>query len=142
MVYQTGGEVKNAYAAYERAIRVDPGQVIAYNNLAWLAATRQERLDEALTWIKKANSLAPKGAPIYDTYGWVLRARGDLAGAAKILKEGIALEPSADLHYHLGVVQTESGVAAEAQDNFRQALKIAPNFDGANDAKQRLGLAK
>jgi tetratricopeptide (TPR) repeat protein len=138
LLQQEDGAAKEAYAAYERALRLEPKLVLAYNNLAWLAATRRERLDEALAWIQKARSLAPKEAMLYDTHGWVLRARGDPAGAMTVLNEGIGLQPSADLHYHLGVVQMEAGRADDARGNFRKALQIQPDFGDAKDAKSRL----
>lgn len=138
MLQQEDGVAKEAYEAYERAVRLEPKLILAYNNLAWLAATRRERLDDALAWIQKARSLAPKEAMLFDTHGWVLRARGDLAGAAATLTEGIGLQPSADLHYHLGVVQMETNRPDDARGNLRKALQIQPDFGDAKDAKARL----
>ena len=54
MLQQEAGAAKEAYESYERAIRIEPKLALAYNNLAWLAATRRERLAEALAWIQKA----------------------------------------------------------------------------------------
>lgn len=138
ILQQEEGKAKEAYEAYGRAIEVDPRLTIAYNNLAWLAASRRERLEEALAWIKRARELAPKDSMFLDTHGWVLRARGDLEGAASVLQEGVALKPSADLHYHLGVVQMERRHSEDARDNLRRALQLQPDFGEARDAKLRL----
>jgi tetratricopeptide (TPR) repeat protein len=127
-----------AYAAYEKALALEPKTVLAYNNLAWMAAERKERLADALAWITRARELEPKSSLLMDTHGWVLRARGDLDGAARVLSEGIALRPDADLHYHLGVVQMEQEKRGLARENFRKALQIRPDFDQALDAKRRL----
>lgn len=138
MLQQEAGAAKEAYESYERAIRIEPKLALAYNNLAWLAATRRERLDEALAWIQKALSLAPKEPTFYDTHGWVLRAKGDLPGAIAVLSQGIALRPNADLHYHLGIVQLEMGQSEEARGNLLKAMQIQPDFADAHDAKTRL----
>jgi tetratricopeptide (TPR) repeat protein len=138
MLHQEARAFKEAYEAYGRAIRIEPKLVLAYNNLAWMAATRRERLDEALAWIQKARSLAPKESTLFDTHGWVLRARGDLTGAAAVLSEGISENPSADLHHHLGVVRMEMGQLDDARANLRKALQIQPDFSDALDAKTRL----
>ncbi len=138
MLYQEQHAFKEAYAAYERVLALDPKSAAAYNNLAWIAATRHERLDEALVWIQKARTLTPKDSTLHDTQGWVLRAKGDLDAAMAVLSEGIALAPSADLHYHLGVIQMEKGRTDDARSNIRKALQIQPDFGEARDAKARL----
>lgn len=138
MLKQGQGAIVDAFKAYERAVRLEPKLVLAYNNLAWMAASRRERLDDALGWIQKARSLAPKETLLHDTHGWVLRARGDLDEAMAVLQEGIALQPSADLHYHLGVIQMEKGLVDDARNNFRKALQMQPDFRDASDAKKRM----
>jgi Flp pilus assembly protein TadD len=55
-----------------------------------------------------------------------------------VLNEGIGLRPTADLHYHLGVIQMETGRNGDARDNLRKALQLKPDFSEAMDAKQRL----
>jgi tetratricopeptide (TPR) repeat protein len=138
VLYQEQKAHKEAYAAYERALAIEPRAVLALNNLAWLAATRGERLAEATAWIEKARELAPKEPIIIDTQGWVLRARGELDKALAVLNEGMAVRPTVDLHYHLGVVQQEKGMLAEARDNLRKALQMQPDFADAKDARARL----
>jgi len=138
MILQEDGDLKAASDAYEKAIKVQPKFALAYNNLAWVATVRRERLNEAVQWIEKARSLVPKEATFFDTHGWVLRAKGDLNGSAKVLGEGIAISPSAELHYHLGVVEMERRRQDAARDNFRKALLIKPDFADAGDARSRL----
>jgi len=96
--------------AYPAAIDLDPKQVTAYNTLAWLVAERKERLDEALSWSKKAVELAPKVVEFQDTLGWVHRARGEHDKAALVLETVAALKPErAVIFYNLGVVYAEKG---------------------------------
>lgn len=129
---------KEAYSAYEKALTLDPKNILAYNNLAWMAAERKERLNDAVAWITKARELEPKNTLLMDTHGWLLRARGDLDASARVLSEAISMQPSSDLHYHLGVVQMDQGKRELARENLRKALQIRPDFDQALDAKRRL----
>lgn len=138
LLRQEQRDYKGAFTAYERTIKIAPNYLLAYNNLAWLAASRGERLDEAMVWIHQARALAPKNPNLCDTHGWVLRAKGDLDGAIAVLNEGIGIQPTADLHYHLGVIQMEKGRPDEARTNLRKALQIRPDFGDALDAKRRL----
>jgi len=135
---QEAGRFPQAYEAYERALSKDAALVMAYNNVAWMAATRKERLNEALAWIQKARSFAPKDVFLIDTHGWVLRARGDLDGAVKLYQEGLSIKPGADLYYHLGILLMEKGLMSEARDSLRHALQLQPDFPGAKDALVRM----
>ena len=139
MVHERNKRVAEAQHAYLTAIKLDPKQSIAYNNLAWLAAERRTRLDDALTWAKKAVELGPKVPQFQDTLGWVYRARGELDKAIPLLQKAAALKPqNAEILYHLGVVYAETGQAKEAAATLRKALALKDGFGGADDARRRL----
>jgi tetratricopeptide (TPR) repeat protein len=139
MVQQQAGQWKEATAAYEQALRLDGKLALACNNLAWMAAERKERLDDALRWSQKAVELAPGEPGFKDTLAWVKRARGDQAGAIELL-EALAAggKATAEHLYHLGVVRAEAGRKKEAIEAFRKALKMAPKFPQARDAERRI----
>lgn len=139
MLYQQTRQWQKAYQAYETATSLDPNAALAFNNLAWVAAERKERLDEALSWAQKASTLAPQNLTFKDTLAWVKYARGDKAGAAEILSS-LAKNPSADgeIHYHLAIVQAEQVHTAAAKAAFNKALQLSPNQAFAEDAKIRL----
>lgn len=129
----------DAERAYLDAVASDPSMFGAYNNLAFLAATRSTNLDQALAWANKAIEIAPTAFTLYDTLGWVHRARGELAPAVKAIQKAIADNPkSAGFHYHLGVVYADMGRTVEARAALQKALKLDPNFRMAADAKSRL----
>jgi len=128
-----------AEQAYLDAVKSDPTMYSAYNNLAFMAAVRKERLDDALAWAKKAVELAPKVTTTQDTLGWVYRARGELGPAAQALEKAVAANPKkASFRYHLGVVYAEQGKKKEAVAALQKALELDKNFNNAADAKQRL----
>lgn len=139
VIYQLRGQVADAERAYREAISIDPSQAFAYNNLAFGAAERKERLDDALRWATKAVELQPQFPQFQDTLGWVRRARGELAEAASVLEKARTLKPEQpDVYYHLGIVYSEQRRSADASIAFNRALALNPNFESAGDARQRL----
>lgn len=139
MLHERAKRATDAERAYLAAIEADPNQAIAYNNLAYMAAERKAKLDEALVWAKKAVDLAPKAAGFQDTLGWVHRARGELDKALPVLEKAAAVKPeTAEIVYHLGVVYAEKGKAKEAAASLEKALTIKKDFAGADDARKRL----
>ncbi|HTD04397.1 tetratricopeptide repeat protein [Undibacterium sp.] len=139
MYYQQDKQWAEAYASYETALRLNDKLVVAYNNLAWMAADRKERLDDAERWGAKAVQLFPNEPSLKDTYAWVKRARGDNKAALGMLESITSSgNPTAEYFYHLGVVREESGQKVEAVTAYKRALQINPNFGQADDIRQRL----
>ncbi|WP_394779391.1 tetratricopeptide repeat protein, partial [Undibacterium sp.] len=139
MLYQQTKQWNDAYAAYEKALRLNSRLIIAYNNLAWIAADRKERLDDAERWGAKAVELAPNEPSLKDTYAWVKRARGDNKAALSLLESITSTgTPQAEFFYHLAVVREEMGQKPQALAAYKRALEINPRFAKADDAKQRM----
>jgi Flp pilus assembly protein TadD len=104
-----------------------------------MAAERKARLDDALTWDKKAVEFEPKVSQFQDTLGWVHRARGELDKAADVLQKATKLEPSqAVVWYHLGIIQAERKKTKDAAAALKQALQLQQNFPESEDARKRL----
>jgi tetratricopeptide (TPR) repeat protein len=138
MIYESNKRISEAESAYLAALDIDPNQVIAYNNLAWMAAEQGTNLDNALTWAKKANEIVfhPE---FKDTLGWVYRARGELDKAMTVLEEASSIEPrKASILYHLGVIYSERGMVKEAVETLKGALLIDENFSHTDDIRQLL----
>ena len=138
-LYQGQEKWSDAESAYLAAVKEDPAMHEAYNNLAWMAAVRKTRLDEALVWIKMAIKIAPKATTLYDTLGWVYRARGELDLALKAVEKAVQGTPNrASFRYHLGIVYLEQGKTKPAIAALQKSLEIDKSFPNANDARQRL----
>ena len=139
MVYQRQGKADDAQAAYLAAVAIDGKNAVAYNNLAWLAAERKTRLDDALAWATKATQIAPNAGPYFDTLGWVHRARNEHDRATIALEKAVKLSPTyAEAHYHLGVVHSEGNRRPLAVAAFKKALALDPDAVFAADVKRRL----
>ena len=138
MIYESNKDITEAERAYLAALEIDPAQVIAYNNLAWIAAEKGTNLDKALTWAKKANEIV-SNPEFKDTLGWVYRARGELDLAMNVLEKAAADEPDdAAILYHLGVIYKEKGMVNEAMEVLEAVLSIDSNFSQAEDAMRML----
>jgi cellulose synthase operon protein C len=80
---------------------------------------------------------------VVDTLGWALFQNGQTERALAMLRQARNLEPEhPEIHYHLGVVLAQAGQKAEAQDELRTALKLAPQFRDAAKATELLGTLK
>ena len=139
MVYQRANRLDLAEQEYLAATRADSRQAQAYNNLAWMAAERRTRLDEALAWARKAVALEPGNPQFHDTLGWTHRARGELDAAISVLQHASILKPrQPEILYHLGVVYGEHGRTREMAAAMKEALSLSQNFPGAEDARRRV----
>jgi tetratricopeptide (TPR) repeat protein len=139
VAFQGAQRWSDAEKAYLEAVKYEPRMFGAYNNLAFMAAERKTRLDDALTWANKAIEISPKTTTLYDTLGWVYRARGELDLAVKALERAIADSPQQpNFRYHLGVVYAEQGKKKEAIAALQKALELDKNFRYAADARARL----
>jgi tetratricopeptide (TPR) repeat protein len=128
-----------AEQSYRQALSVDPKSALAANNLAWLLNEHEKNPSEALIWAKKAVQLASEDFNAQDTFGWVLRANGDLTNALVAVKKANALAPAnPQILYHLGVLYQDEKQPQAAVRSFVKALEASKNFDGAADAQSRL----
>lgn len=70
-----------AEARYRAALELEPNDLLALNNLAWLLGSQGRSLDEAERLIRHALTLNPEPrADLEDTLATVLAARGPAAG--------------------------------------------------------------
>ncbi len=67
------GDVERSIAAYRAALRIDPAQPEALNNLAWVLAEKRAAYAEALTHARQAVALRPGDANFRDTLAFILR---------------------------------------------------------------------
>jgi len=94
---QNLGDLRGAVGEYERTIALDPRNVLAYNNLAWIKATSTDaKLREgakAVEYGKKALELAGQAQPwLYmDTLAVAYAEAGDFRQAVDLLTKALAL---------------------------------------------------
>jgi Flp pilus assembly protein TadD len=94
------GEWRQAKKSYHLALRREPGNAEAMNNLAWVLL-RAEETGEALAWAEKAVAANPREPAYFDTLAEIRIARHDYAGARQAIAEAFALDPPEELHHSL-----------------------------------------
>ncbi|MEO7863371.1 MAG: tetratricopeptide repeat protein, partial [Nitrospirales bacterium] len=139
--YSGEGQIDSAIAAYDGALRLNPRNVLAANNLAVLLVDYKgdpQSLQKALSLSRDFEKEAPH--PLFlDTLGWVRFKMGQQEDALRLMKEAVAKSPEVStLNYHLGMIFFQSGKRAEARAHLSKALKSTEPFLGRHEAEQIL----
>jgi tetratricopeptide (TPR) repeat protein len=125
------GNVKEAIAHEEEAIRLDPKSYDAYINLGNVYLDARD-YDNAKTRFERALAMA-KGHPnALSGLGWALAEKGFVKDGIKKQEEAIRNAPYfAPAHTRLGMLLARSGNAAKAEQAFQNALKVSPKSDAS-----------
>jgi tetratricopeptide (TPR) repeat protein len=140
-------EIKNdwgrAISHYETALKLNPNDAIAKNNLAWLYAEHGGSIAVALRLAQESRSALPKDPHVADTLGWLLVKIGSANSAVPYLRECIAAFPANPAyHYHLGMAYFNAGQSEQASHELQTALRLRDSFEGSDEAKKTLDTIK
>jgi len=122
---------------FRKGLDLDPKNVTALNNLAYLLATQPTHLDEALKYAQQAKEIAPDRSDVDDTIGWVLYNRGVYPSALTYLESAVKKNNNPAIRYHLAMAYAKVG-DKRAPQMLREALKAAPDLPEAEIANQIL----
>ena len=76
LLHQTGRKIE-AIPWYEKTIQLDPQQVIAMNNLAWILCTEKSEYHRALEIVQKGFAIDPAYVDLIDTRGVIYMHLGE-----------------------------------------------------------------
>ena len=120
-------------------LQKNPRAPVAANNLAWIMSERGDNIDVALQLAQTAKAAMPNRAEVSDTLGWIYYKKNMLPQATAALKESVGREPKNPVfNYHLGMAYAKAGEKEKARIALQQALKLKPDSDGANEARNTL----
>jgi tetratricopeptide (TPR) repeat protein len=135
------GRIDNAITAYDGALRLNPRNVLAANNLAVLLVDYKgdpQNLQKAFA-LSRDFEKDVRHPLFLDTLGWVRFKMGQQEEAIRLMKHAVAKSPEVPtLNYHLGMAYHQSGKRAEARAYLSKALKSAEAFQGRQEAEQIL----
>jgi tetratricopeptide (TPR) repeat protein len=126
---------------FEKAIKLNPENLMTLNNYAYFLSLSNRKLKRALTMSKKTIDAEPDNATYLDTYAWILYQLGRYSDAKQIFhraiarggdKEPVMLEHYGDVLYKLN----ESGTA---QIYWQRALE---NGGDSPELQRKLMLVK
>lgn len=129
-------KTKDAFAALDKAIELNPNDAMTLNNYAYFLALCDTNLDKALTMIEKSLKIDNKQANSLDTYAYVLFKKGDYRSARFFMERAINMaekedklkyaEHLGDILFHLDDVEgalTQWKIALEASEEPSEILK-------------------
>ena len=139
MIAEQRNEVEKAQRYYRKTLEISPHFAPAANNLAWLIAENGGNLDEALALAEVALAQQGDNPHIADTLGWIYYKKNAHLKAVSLLGEAAQKLPESPVvRYHLGMALARKGDAANGKKSLETALKMSPNFPGAEEAKSTL----
>ena len=128
---------QNAVINYEKVLSLQPDNITALNNLAWLYGL--ENNPRALELAEKAYSLQSESPGIVDTYGWTLLKNNKTAEALIMLKQAANKLPDVpEVQYHYAKALFISGDTDAAVAILKPVIESAKTFDGRADAEKML----
>lgn len=119
-------------------IKNDPKNATALNALGYTLADHSTRLDEALSLIQQAKTLAPDDPAITDSLGWVYYRMGRIDEALSLLEEAYKVFPDPEVAAHLGEVLWHKGEFDKARDIWQEGLQKQPSSKIIKDTLDRL----
>jgi putative PEP-CTERM system TPR-repeat lipoprotein len=129
--YQTASQL------YKTVIKLQPGNPVALNNLAFVA--NQLGDPAAVEYAEQALSNAPESAAIQDTLGWLLVEKGDVARGVDLLKKAAARAPNAaDVRLHLAKALIKTGDRNGARGELEAIMKLDRQTAARAEAKRLL----
>jgi tetratricopeptide (TPR) repeat protein len=127
---------RNGLTLFERAVQIDPQNMIARGNLG-IALVQRNRLTDALAHFREAVAAGPEVATGHVNLATALAILGKTAEAEQHYLEAIRLDPNdAKAHFNLGKLYAGARRNDEAIREFREAFRAEPSH-----LKARVNLA-
>lgn len=122
--------LKKATNEYESLLKEIPKNTNAdiMNNLAYMLAANDERLDDALNYAKQAYQMRPNNPDYLDTYAFVLYKNRKYSDAEQSIQSAIQLfstqqrMASWNVYEHAGMIMEKLGSRLQAIAAYKQAL--------------------
>ena len=129
------GDSQQAAGLYRRILGLDPKNVIAMNNLAWILSEQMDQPEEALSLANKGLGISPDYLDLIDTRGVIYYRLGRLDQAEQDLAKAAGLYPlghpaGVGARVHLAQVYAKQGKRQDAARLLREALDMQARFGG------------
>jgi tetratricopeptide (TPR) repeat protein len=136
MLYETQNKPDVARKYYEEAVKSDPNNALALNNLAYLISQSNGDLDLALTYATRAKQRLPGHPEINDTLGWIYLKKNLTDNAIDTFKGLVIQSPrNPTYHYHYAMALMQKGDRESAKKECQVALSASPRKEEEQDIR-------
>lgn len=135
MLSQITGRSEESAALYQKILEVQPDNVVAINNLAWIMCEEQGKYRKALELAQRGLEISPDYIDLIDTRGVVYYRLGEFEKAVHNFTRCVKLYPlrmpaSAASYFHLGRVLAKLEQGQDAVENLNKALQLNTTIGG------------
>jgi len=142
-VYDKQKKFAEAEAAFRSVLSRDPENATALNYLGYMLAERGERLEESVTYLKKALQIEPDNGSYLDSLGWAYYKSDKLDLAEQNLKRAAdQLRTNSVIQDHYGDVLAKLGRYDEAIAAYTRALTGDGDSIDKGDIDKKIKAAK
>jgi tetratricopeptide (TPR) repeat protein len=125
----TSGRSAEAATLYKRALELQPDNLVAINNLAWILCEEQKNFKEALELANRGLVKAPDYVDLIDTRGMAFYRLGQYDKARQDFERCVHLYPSSApaivaSYFHLGKCLADLGEKNRAIEQLNKALEL------------------
>ena len=129
LLHQQGNRAQ-ARPLYDKMLKLEPDNIVALNNLAFMIAEDGSDLDQALTLAQRAKQKSPNDPNVSDTLGWIYIKKNLSDNAISVFTELITKYPGhpnmAVFQYHLGMAYAQRGDKVSARKALEAAVRSKP----------------
>ena len=131
--YRAIGNHEKSDDYYEKAIKLDPDNLVILNNYSYFLSLRQKKLDIAEKMSKKTILAEPENYTYLDTYAWVQFNSGNFKKALEYIEKAVQFDGvgDPDILEHYGDILDKMGRKSEAIKYWKMSI------DKGND-KERM----
>ena len=135
MMLEMDGRSAEAAELYQQLLKLEPNNLVAINNLAWIMCEKQGKYQEALELAQKGLNLAPQYMDLIDTRGMVYYRLGEFSKAVQDFTSCIKLYPNSApagvaSRFHLARAFAKLGQKDQAINYLKQALDFQSRIGG------------
>ena len=127
LVYNRAGRDEEARKTYAEVIKLQPDNVEALNNLAYLKADEGVDLDQALAYAQRAQQKRPNDPNVIDTLALIYIRKNLTDDSVRMLRDLVSKTPgNPTFHLHLALALYQKGDRPEAKKELQTALRNKP----------------